>query len=80
MIDYIRTRGTQPFKYHLDLEIINEKTPETWSRAPVLARAARATRRRRRKRAWATMDRDTYILITPVRDEEATIGVRSSPS
>lgn len=31
MIDYIRTRGVLPFKYHLDLEIINEKTPKTWS-------------------------------------------------
>ena len=30
MIDYIRQRGPQPFKYHLDLEIINEKTPKTW--------------------------------------------------
>jgi UDP-glucose 4-epimerase len=32
MIDYIRTRGPRPFKYHLDLEIINEKTPDTWSK------------------------------------------------
>lgn len=31
MIDYIRTRGVLPFKYHLDLEIINEKTPKSWS-------------------------------------------------
>ena len=31
MIDYIREHGAQPFKYHLDLEIINEKTPKTWS-------------------------------------------------
>ena len=31
MIDYIRKHGAQPFKYHLDLEIINEKTPKTWS-------------------------------------------------
>ncbi|MDA3885656.1 MAG: NAD-dependent epimerase/dehydratase family protein [Candidatus Delongbacteria bacterium] len=30
MIDHIKDRGTKPFKYHLDLEIINEKTPETW--------------------------------------------------
>ena len=30
MIDYIRNRGPRPFKYHIDLEIINEKTPETW--------------------------------------------------
>src|SRR5579864_553434 len=32
MIDYIRTRGPRPFKYHLDLEINNEKTPDTWSK------------------------------------------------
>lgn len=31
MIDYIKKRGPAPFKYHLDLEIINEKTPRTWS-------------------------------------------------
>lgn len=30
MIDYIRERGTRPFKYHLDLEIITDKTPKTW--------------------------------------------------
>jgi UDP-glucose 4-epimerase len=30
MIDSIRETGTKPFRYHLDLEIINEKTPETW--------------------------------------------------
>ena len=30
MIDYIKRRGTKPFKYHLDLEIISEITPETW--------------------------------------------------
>lgn len=30
MIDYIKKRGPKPFKYHLDLEIINEKTPRTW--------------------------------------------------
>ncbi|HSO37669.1 MAG TPA: GDP-mannose 4,6-dehydratase, partial [Labilithrix sp.] len=32
MIDWIRSRGARPFKYHLDLEIINEKTPDTWSK------------------------------------------------
>jgi len=31
MIDYIREHGPSPFKYHLDLEIINDKTPRTWS-------------------------------------------------
>jgi UDP-glucose 4-epimerase len=30
MIDWIKSRGPRPFKYHLDLEIVNEKTPETW--------------------------------------------------
>lgn len=29
-IDYIRERGPKPFKYHLDLEIVNELTPRTW--------------------------------------------------
>jgi UDP-glucose 4-epimerase len=29
-IDYIKKRGARPFKYHLDLEIVNDKTPETW--------------------------------------------------
>ena len=31
MIDYIQNRGLLPFKYHLDLEILNDKTPKTWS-------------------------------------------------
>lgn len=31
MIDYIRKRGTRPFKYHLDLEIVTDKTPKTWT-------------------------------------------------
>lgn len=31
MIDSIREKGPKPFKYHLDLEIINERTPKTWS-------------------------------------------------
>ena len=30
MIDYIKERGVKKFKYHLDLEIINELTPDTW--------------------------------------------------
>jgi UDP-glucose 4-epimerase len=30
MIDWIKQRGAKPFKYHLDLEIINEKCPKTW--------------------------------------------------
>ena len=32
MIDWVRSRGVRPFKYHLDIEILNEKTPETWSK------------------------------------------------
>lgn len=31
MIDYIRRRGVRPFKYHIDLEIINQLTPKTWT-------------------------------------------------
>ena len=31
MIDYIRNRGVKPFKYHLPIEIINDKTPKTWT-------------------------------------------------
>ena len=30
IIDYIKKRGTKKFRYHLDLEIINEKTPKVW--------------------------------------------------
>lgn len=30
MIRYIRDRGTKKFRYHLTLEIINEKTLRTW--------------------------------------------------
>ena len=28
--EYIRTRGTKKFQYHLPLEIVNDITPETW--------------------------------------------------
>lgn len=31
MIENIKEHGPLPFKYHLDLEIINDKTPKTWS-------------------------------------------------
>lgn len=31
MADYIRTRGAKKFRYHLDVEIINDKTPKTWT-------------------------------------------------
>ena len=30
IIDYIRARGVKPFRYHLELEIINDLTPRTW--------------------------------------------------
>lgn len=30
IVEYIRRRGTRPFRYHIDLEIVNEKTPDTW--------------------------------------------------
>jgi UDP-glucose 4-epimerase len=30
MIGYIKNRGPKKFKYHLDLEIINELTPKSW--------------------------------------------------
>lgn len=32
MIEYIRSRGAKKFKYHLDVEIINDKTPKTWTK------------------------------------------------
>jgi UDP-glucose 4-epimerase len=32
MVEYIRSRNCRHFTYHLDLEIINDKTPETWKR------------------------------------------------
>jgi len=31
MIEYIRGRGTKPFRYHLDIEIRNDKTPRSWT-------------------------------------------------
>ncbi len=30
MIEYIKKRGTKKFRYHLDVEIVNEHTPITW--------------------------------------------------
>ena len=30
--DYIKKRGAKPFEYHINLEIKNELTPETWLR------------------------------------------------
>lgn len=31
MIDYIKQKGPKKFRYHLDVEIVNEKTPKTWT-------------------------------------------------
>lgn len=31
MIEWIRKRGTKPFRYHLEIEIRNENTPRTWT-------------------------------------------------
>lgn len=28
--NYIRKMGTRPFKYYLPIEIINDKTPQSW--------------------------------------------------
>ena len=30
MTDYIKKKGTKKFRYHLDLEIVNDLTPDTW--------------------------------------------------
>ena len=30
MIDYIQKKGAKKFRYHLDLEIVNAMTPDTW--------------------------------------------------
>lgn len=32
VVAYIRARGPRPFAYHLDLEIVNARTPETWAK------------------------------------------------
>ena len=32
IVDYVKTRGTQPFDYHLPLEFTTDKTPETWTK------------------------------------------------
>jgi UDP-glucose 4-epimerase len=31
VINYIQTRGTRKFSYHLPVEIVSDKTPKTWS-------------------------------------------------
>lgn len=30
LVDWIKEKGAKPFEYHLELEIVNEKTPRTW--------------------------------------------------
>jgi len=32
LVDWITNQGSKPFSYHLPLEILNESTPQTWSR------------------------------------------------
>lgn len=32
MISYIKDRGSKEFKYHLPLEIVSDKTPDTWKK------------------------------------------------
>ena len=32
VIDYIKNFGPRKFDYNLELEIINEKTPKSWSK------------------------------------------------
>lgn len=32
MAEWIKARGIKKFKYHIDLEIINNKTPKTWTK------------------------------------------------
>ena len=31
LADYIRRLGTRKFRYHLDVEIVNDKTPRSWT-------------------------------------------------
>ena len=30
--NYIKRRGSKPFKYHINIEIKNELTPEVWTK------------------------------------------------
>ena len=32
MIEYIKAKGVKKFRYHLDIEIINSETPDTWKK------------------------------------------------
>ena len=31
LVAYIQDKGAKPFRYHLPVEIVNQKTPRTWS-------------------------------------------------
>lgn len=31
LVSYVRERGPRPFRYHLDLEIVDQRTPATWT-------------------------------------------------
>jgi len=33
--EYIKKRGTRPFNYHIDIEIKNDLTPETWTKKQI---------------------------------------------
>ena len=33
--EYIKKRGTKPFNYHIDIEIKNDLTPETWTKKQI---------------------------------------------
>ena len=32
MINYIKENGIKKFRYHLDIEIVNSRTPDTWTK------------------------------------------------
>jgi UDP-glucose 4-epimerase len=32
MINYIKENGVKKFRYHLDIEIVNSRTPDTWKK------------------------------------------------
>ena len=33
--DYIKKRGVKPFEYHINLEINNDLTPDTWKKKEI---------------------------------------------
>ena len=34
-LGYIKNRGSKPFDYYIDVEILNELTPSTWSKKEI---------------------------------------------